>query len=296
MAHNQDDSPHLTPPEASQKSDSSTPPAFEPRSRSKKKAASSMKPKPHISHFDGPWHVALRKLRKFAPLSPRAATSVFIVTAACGLLFIVSAQAKNDADNLGRDTNLISLVRASQDEVETLDFEVSALRDIVSQYANSSGQTQAEDTSITSLVAQPVIGPGVTITLTDAPQQAIPDGATPNDLVIHQQDIEDVMNALWNGGAEAMTVQGVRVTGQTVIRCIGNVILVDGQPFSPPYVVEAIGDPDALTEKVNANPRIVNYKAYVALYGLGWDLETNKSLHLPAASVKTFNSYAQVVD
>ena len=42
MAHNQDDSPHLTPPEASHKSDSLTPPAFEPRSRSKKKAASSM--------------------------------------------------------------------------------------------------------------------------------------------------------------------------------------------------------------------------------------------------------------
>ena len=64
------------------------------------------------------------------------------------------------------------------------------------------------------------------------------------------------MNALWAGGAEAMTVQGVRITNRTVIRCIGNVILVDGTSYSPPYVIQAIGDPDTLRATVTANPRI----------------------------------------
>ena len=62
------------------------------------------------------------------------------------------------------------------------------------------------------------------MTLSDAPTDSIPDNVNPNDLVIHQQDIDDVMNAMWEGGAEAMTVQGVRIAPRTVVRCIGNVI------------------------------------------------------------------------
>lgn len=93
-----------------------------------------------------------------------------------------------------------------------------------------------------------------------------------------------------------MSVQGVRVTGRTVIRCIGNVILVDGQSFSPPYRISAIGDPDELRTKVDQDRRIVNYKAYVALYGLGWDMSVEDEILLPEASTNTVNSYAQVVD
>jgi len=118
--------------------------------------------------------------------------------------------------------------------------------------------------------------------------------ATPNDLVIHQQDIEDTMNALWSGGAEAMTVQGVRITSRTVIRCIGNVILVDGTSFSPPYVIQAIGDPATLRATVTANPRMVNYQAYVSKYGLGWDMQTKDSLSFAPATTSLTVNYATV--
>ncbi len=231
---------------------------------------------------------------RFLPSSPRAVASVLVVTLASGMLFTISAETNRTSAGAPTDTGILSLVRSAQKDVSALDSQVSGLRREVDSYGTSAS-TEAT-ASVPALATQPVTGPGVTITLTDANLETIPDGATANDLVIHQQDIEDVMNALWNGGAEAMTVQGVRVTGRTVIRCIGNVILVDGESFSPPYVIEAIGDPAQLRAKVDANPRIVNYKAYVALYGLGWDMRTNDKLEIPAATAKTTNSYAQVVD
>ena len=102
------------------------------------------------------------------------------------------------------------------------------------------------------------------------------------------------MNALWSGGAEAMTVQGVRVTDRTVIRCIGNVILVDGTSFSPPYVIQAIGDPAALHAAVASNPRMVNYQAYVAKYGLGSDMQTKDALSFAPATTSLTVNYATV--
>ena len=102
------------------------------------------------------------------------------------------------------------------------------------------------------------------------------------------------MNALWSGGAEAMTVQGVRITSRTVIRCIGNVILVDGTSYSPPYVIQAIGDPATLRATVTANPRMVNYQAYVSKYGLGWDMQTKDSLSFAPATTSLTVNYATV--
>ena len=61
----------------------------------------------------------------------------------------------------------------------------------------------------------PVTGPPVTVTLDDAPASITADGVDPDLLVVHQQDIQAVVNALWRGGAEAMTIQGQRVISTT---------------------------------------------------------------------------------
>ena len=187
--------------------------------------------------------------------SVRHIAGVLAVTVASGLLFSVSAL--NERKNPAATSDLSTLVRNRQEQVKSLENEVSALDAQIQSFSSASPQSGDEDV-FTARSTQTVTGPGVQITLSDAPPGQIPEGATPNDLVIHQQDIEDTMNALWNGGAEAMTVQGVRITSRTVIRCIGNVILVDGTSFSPPYVIQAIGDPATLRATVTANPRMVN--------------------------------------
>ena len=223
--------------------------------------------------------------------SVRHIAGVLAVTVASGLLFSVSAL--NERKNPAGTSDLSTLVRNRQEQVKALENEVSSLDMQIQSYTSVAPQSGDEDV-FTARSTQTVTGPGVQITLSDAPPGEIPEGATPNDLVIHQQDIEDVMNALWSGGAEAMTVQGARITSRTVIRCIGNVILVDGTSYSPPYVVQAIGDPGALRETVMANPRIVNYQAYVARYGLGWDMREKDELRFPPAATDTTLNYAHV--
>ena len=216
---------------------------------------------------------------------------VLAVTVASGLLFSVSAL--NERRHPAATSDLSTLVRTRQEQVRQLETEVSSLDAAIEGFSPAQSGTAAED-AFTAGSTRPVSGPGVQITLSDAPPGQIPEGATPNDLVIHQQDIEDTMNALWSGGAEAMTVQGVRVTDRTVIRCIGNVILVDGTSFSPPYVIQAIGDPAALHAAVASNPRMVNYQAYVAKYGLGWDMQTKDALSFAPATTSSTVNYATV--
>ena len=221
----------------------------------------------------------------------RHLTGVLAVTVASGLLFSVSAL--NERRHPAATSDLSTLVRTRQEQVRQLETEVSSLDAAIEGFSPAQSGTAAED-AFTAGSTRPVSGPGVQITLSDAPAGQVPAGATPDDLVIHQQDIEDTMNALWSGGAEPMTVQGVRVTDRTVIRCIGNVILVDGTSFSPPYVIQAIGDPAALHAAVASNPRMVNYQAYVAKYGLGWDMQTKDALSFAPATTSLTVNYATV--
>lgn len=222
----------------------------------------------------------------------RHAVAVLAVTIASGLLFSVSSL--NERKNPAGTSDLATLVRTRQAQVSALDNEVSSLDSQVQSFSSAPQSGSPDEDAFTARSTSPVSGPGVQITLSDAPPGQIPAGATPNDLVIHQQDIEDTMNALWAGGAEAMTVQGVRITNRTVIRCIGNVILVDGTSYSPPYVIQAIGDPDTLRATVTANPRMVNYQAYVTRYGLGWDMQTKDSLSFAPATTSLTVNYATV--
>lgn len=222
----------------------------------------------------------------------RHAAAVLAVTIASGLLFSVSSL--NERKNPAGTSDLATLVRTRQAQVSTLDNEVSTLDAQVQSFSSTPQSGTPDEDAFTARSTRPVTGPGVQITLSDAPPGQIPAGATPNDLVIHQQDIDNTMNALWAGGAEAMTVQGVRVTSRTVIRCIGNVILVDGTSFSPPYVIQAIGDPETLRATVTANPRMVNFQVYVTKYGLGWDLQTKSSLSFPPATTSLTANYATV--
>ena len=228
------------------------------------------------------------------PRNTRHAAAVLAVTIASGILFSVSSL--NERKNPAGTSDLATLVRTRQAQVTALQNEVSTLDAQVQSFSTTPQSATPDEDAFTAKSNRPVSGPVIQITLSVAPTGQIPVGATANDLVIHQQDIEDTMNALWAGGAEAMTVQGVRITNRTVIRCIGNVILVDGTSYSPPYVIQAIGDPDTLRATVTANPRMVNYQAYVTKYGLGWDMQTKDSLSFAPATTSLTVNYATVED
>ena len=129
-------------------------------------------------------------------------------------------------------------------------------------------------------------GSAVTVALDDAThadqQRDLNAGARPDDLVIHQQDVQGVVNALWAGGADAMTIMGQRVVATTAVRCVGNTLLLHGQVYSPPFVITAIGDQRRLRRALDADPAVQVFQQYVAAYGLRYHLSMHDNVTLPA--------------
>ena len=123
-------------------------------------------------------------------------------------------------------------------------------------------------------------GPALTVSLDDAPHpqpgETLPGNPSADDLVVHQQDVQAVVNALWAGGAEAMTIMGQRVLSTTAVRCVGNTLLLHGRVYSPPFVVTAIGDQAAMRSALDASPDVTVYQQYVAAYKLGYDVERGR--------------------
>jgi len=238
-------------------------------------------------------HQGNRVRRKVAP-------TVGLVAALAGLMFAANAQlARTPAYNPREPQNLVQLVRTGSErvtelteQVQALNDEIDALTGVTLTEANLAGQfgvpTIVEDAAkVTAEAAAvgflPVTGPGVTVVLDDAPASSanIP-GVTPDDLVIHQQDLQAVIAALWAGGAEAMTLMGERVTMTSAFRCTGNVLLLHGRLFSPPFVVQAIGDPAALSTSVLASEGVQIFLGYVEWLGLGFSLNDAAELTFPA--------------
>src|SRR6476619_7544857 len=143
----------------------------------------------------------------------------------------------------------------------------------------------------------PVHGPGVTITLDDAPKDKLAaagdDLNAVSELLVHQQDIQAVANALWAGGAEAMTIQGQRVVSTTGIKCVGNVVILHGVPYSPPYRISAIGPTDQMLTSVTTSPCILLYLQVVQSSQLGWDVAVDDSMDLPGYTGSTDLEYAR---
>ena len=134
-----------------------------------------------------------------------------------------------------------------------------------------------------------VTGPGLVVTLDDAPADASAGdeplrGGTPVDGRVQDRDLQDVVNALWAAGAEAVSINGIRLTALTAIRSAGDTVLVDFRLLSPPYRVEAIGEPARLELALLDGPTGARLTTYVSLYGIGFDVRRASSLDLPGAS------------
>lgn len=228
-------------------------------------------------------------------LSTVGVLGVSVVT---GVLFGISASSASHQESvLGLDLPMLvadkqEAVAAAEQVNSELKAEVEFLAGDVEELPGDSGDLPF---AAQYFAAQYVVGPGVIVELTDAPADLIVE-ANPNDLVVHQEDVNAVMNALWRGGAEAMAVQGLRVTPNTPVRCIGNVILVGSSVFSPPYRIEAIGDPGALQESVKTDPQVEIYQQYVRTFGIGWRMEARTELILPPLSEGLSFKHAHAIE
>ncbi|NPC41788.1 DUF881 domain-containing protein [Nocardioides sp. zg-1230] len=223
-------------------------------------------------------------------LAWRVATPVVVLLS--GALFAVSAEQSDGFDlRGGRLTDLASVVRAERDEAGELTARAAELNAEVEALSTELGDRsvgRAQD-EIATLVDPAGLtektGPAVRVTLDDAPEETrLAYEGDPNDLVVHQQDIQAVANAMWNAGAEAVTIQGQRLISTTGIKCEGNQVTLHGIPYSPPYVIEGIGDPAAMEAELTTDPILATYRDYTLIPGGGvsWDMARLDSAVAPA--------------
>ena len=153
-----------------------------------------------------------------------------VVLLLIGLLLATSARLAAGTDlRAERRTDLVDLIRAEQDRVEAETTSVSDLQDQLKTSAGAAAPV-AIDPELEALISE-VEGPGLSVTLEDAPIPAdgVPDGYTAEDYIVHEQDVQAVINALWAGGAEAIGVMDQRIIATSAVRCVGSTLLLHGQ-------------------------------------------------------------------
>jgi uncharacterized protein YlxW (UPF0749 family) len=205
---------------------------------------------------------------------PAPRITVAIAAALLGFLSVMAARQPPSAGRELRRLELVDLIRDQDARVRRLRTEVRSLE---GDLAAGSGATEVQrlrrrvaDTAA-RIGGGPVEGPGVVVTLDDSPARRSPTG-DPNDLVIHERDLQTVVNALWGAGAEAVGINGERLTSTSAVRCAGNTLLLHGTLHSPPYRVAAIGDPAALGA-VGGQPGVAGLSSAAGDFGLVFEVD-----------------------
>lgn len=214
--------------------------------------------------------------------------SVMALCAATGLLFVTAAVSASGDDLRPAGGDLNSLLRERSQRVDEQRDTARDLQQSIDGMTGSVGGTAIDELKSQTAKLEPatgltpVRGPGVGVVLDDAPRSAQRGGLDPNVLVVHEQDIQAYVNALWAGGAEAISLQGQRLISTTGIKCVGNTVLLDGVPYSPPYRIQAIGDVDGMLTAIDTTPETVTYADYSRVYQLGLQVDTKTDMVVPA--------------
>ncbi|HVM27594.1 MAG TPA: DUF881 domain-containing protein [Mycobacteriales bacterium] len=198
----------------------------------------------------------------------------------------------------GLRSDLAEEVRGRSAETDRLEAaaaalrsEVAATRDIALE-ADAAGSRVGERLRALELASAtvPVRGPGVVLTIADAEQDPTLGtdvrlrGGSPLDGRVLDRDLQVVVNGLWAAGAEAVTINGVRLSSRAAIRSAGEAVLVDFRPLSPPYRLEAIGRPASLEVDFVDSQAGRFLESLSSFSGITWTLDRSERLTMPAAT------------
>ncbi|TFV57395.1 DUF881 domain-containing protein [Mycobacterium sp. PS03-16] len=261
-------------------------------------------------HLD-PGYAAAAEARRGGARRRRAADWGWQVAAAltvATVFTVAAAQARIAApENREAQQVLAGSVRAA----EAADDDLAERRSALAAQVTTERRTRLEgdalgrrlladlDTADVAAAATPVIGPGLTITVTDpgmskdlsdVSKQRVAGSAQ----VILDRDLQLVVNSLWVSGAEAIAVDGVRVGPNVTIRQAGGGILVDNQPVTSPYELQAVGPPKAMADGFDRSAGLQRLRLLEASYGVGVTVSAAEALTLPAGSVREVNFATQI--
>ncbi|TDC32531.1 DUF881 domain-containing protein [Micromonospora sp. 15K316] len=258
------------------------------------------------------WQKVLRRVvAGLLPRRPRQrrpgwSIGVPLIAAAAGLLFTTTATtAGGTALREDRRPQLTQLIEERRQQVAASEREAATLRQDIEERTTTLGeqdgpiraQQDRASGSLQSAGFTALAGVGVTVELNDAPRrndQRLPEGVSNDDLVVHQGDVQAVVNALWAGGAEAMSIMNVRVLATSAVRCVGNTLLLHGRVYSPPFKIVAIGDPTSLQKALAESEGVQLFRDAVEHYQLGYR-EDVSTVTVPAFEDSTALRSAKVL-
>ncbi|HYN75733.1 MAG TPA: DUF881 domain-containing protein [Candidatus Limnocylindria bacterium] len=207
--------------------------------------------------------------------------AVLAISVLAGLVLVASAVTAGGTDlRAGSRTDLESLIRAGERRGDAAQAQVDRVRGEVDARTAQTrlgerARLEAQAAALgPSVGTAEITGSGVRVSLDDAPRGTSggrPAGLGPDDLVVHQQDVQAVVNALWRGGAEGVQVMDQRLIATSAVRCVGNTLILAGRVYSPPFVITAVGDPDRLSRALATEPGVQLFRDFVPIAGLGYD-------------------------
>lgn len=225
-----------------------------------------------------------------------------VVTLGAGLLFGTSAALADRSGPVERPTDLAGLIQDRNRAVEDLTRQAEELSAQVEELSRAGSTVRETSQRADQMAAQvgtgPVQGPALRVTLDDAGYSldTLPEGYTVDDVVIHQQDVQSVVNAMWAGGAEAMMIQDQRVVATSSVQCVGNTLYLQGRVYSPPYTITAIGDVEGMQQALADDPVVTNFRGWAQVLGLGYQVEDAGTQELPGYAGPVGPEHAEVID
>jgi uncharacterized protein YlxW (UPF0749 family) len=144
-----------------------------------------------------------------------------------------------------------------------------------------------------------VSGPGLTVILDDAPYDP-QDGSNidfdPNWLLIHQEDIQVVINALVAGGADAISLMDQRIVAVSDIKCVGSTLLVNGRVYSPPFVIKAVGPIKKMQKSLDNDEAVTFLRDMATTFNLFYGTTPSQRISIPSHSSVPIFQYAKPIE
>ncbi|MFD9317850.1 DUF881 domain-containing protein [Streptomyces sp. NPDC060053] len=248
---------------------------------------------------DGYAEAAARKQAEGAgglPRTVRAKLGLAVGLVLAALVVTVgAAQARVAAPVVAKEREeLIDRIDRETDAADELESTVDKLRDDVSgrqqeALKQSGGSDQADLVGILSGAVE-VHGPGVKLVVDDAKEATTGGDGDPRETSgfsdtgrVRDRDMQRVVNGLWASGAEAVSINGQRLTALSAIRAAGEAILVDNKPLVPPYTVLAVGDGKNLSTSFQNSADGLYLNALQENYGIRTAISVADDVRLPAA-------------
>jgi uncharacterized protein YlxW (UPF0749 family) len=215
-----------------------------------------------------------------------------VVAILAGILFATSGSVAQGRSLRSDAAGLPGIIREQTKDNTRMTNELESLNTEVDELTQKGAPGNAQvdaikakgDALVVAAGRTDVEGPGVEVQLTDSKLAVdkLPEGFSADDIVVHQQDVQAVVNALWAGGAEAMMIQDQRIISTSAVRCVGNTLILQGRVYSPPYVISAIGNQNNLKDALERSPTVSIYRQWVGAVGVGYDVTTRSKQTFPA--------------